>query len=372
LNHSYTIENSTLSIYIEGKLETRQIGRAWTELFDIIRNSQFIKAKVYCDKIEYCDGGGIALLYEILAEVKLMGFSIELVGLSENYTMLLETFKESDFKFSFKEDEFYSTLNRTEKIGFHFYELVQDFQNSLLFLGEVFFSVGKVFKNPSLIRWTDFLDITEKAGVNALPIIALIGFLMGLIMSFQSAIPMQRFGAEIFVVNLVALSLFRELGALMTAVIMAGRTSSSFAAELGTMKINEEIDALTTMALEPVQFLVIPRILAAIIVTPFLTIFFNLFGLIGCLLVMLSFDYPFVTFLNQVVKAVNYGDVLTGLFKSTVFGTLVAAVGCFQGLNTGTGASAVGVSTTNSVVHGIILIAVTDGIFSILFFFLGI
>jgi len=191
-------------------------------------------------------------------------------------------------------------------------------------------------------------------------------------MSFQSAIPMQRFGAEIFVANLVSMSLFRELGPLMTAVIIAGRTASSFAAEIGTMKVSEEIDAIKTMGLSPLEFLVIPRLIAAIIISPMLTTFFNLAGLIGSAVVMMSFQYPFITFVNQVLSAVKNLDMLGGLFKATVFGSVIAAIGCYHGLNTSTGASSVGEATTRSVVNGIISIAILDGIFSVLFYYLGI
>ena len=239
------------------------------------------------------------------------------------------------------------------------------------FIGECVALLVYSFRHPKKIKWLEVLKISEHAGVNALPIILLIGFLLGLIMSFQSAIPMQRFGAEIFVANLVSMSLFRELGPLMTAVIIAGRTASSFSAELGTMKVSEEIDAITTMGLNPLQFLVIPRLIAGIIISPMLTIFFNLAGLVGSAIVMMSLKYPFITFVNQVLSAVKNKDMMGGLFKATVFGAVISAIGCFHGLNTSTGASSVGESTTKAVVNGIISIAILDGIFSVIFYFLG-
>jgi phospholipid/cholesterol/gamma-HCH transport system permease protein len=239
-------------------------------------------------------------------------------------------------------------------------------------LGELIVALIYAAGNPRRVRWKDAFLIAETAGVNALPIIALICFLIGLIMAFQSAIPMREFGAEIYVSDLIALSMLRELGPLMTAIIMAGRTSSAFAAELGTMKVNEEIDALTTMGLNPVRFLVVTRVIATLVMMPLLTIFANLLGIIGGSVVLLSLGYPLITYLDRVMTAANYVDLLGGLLKSLAFGLIVAGIGCLRGLKTTTGASAVGDSTTRAVVSAIILIVLTDGVFSVVYFYIGI
>ena len=191
-------------------------------------------------------------------------------------------------------------------------------------------------------------------------------------MAFQAAIPMRQFGAEIFVADLIALSTLRELGPLMTAIVMAGRTSASFAAELGTMKVNEEIDAMTTMGLDPVKFLVVTRVLAMLVMMPLLTIFANLLGIIGGSVVLLSLGYPLTTYIDRIIYSADYIDLLGGLLKSLAFGLIVAGIGCSSGLQTKTGASAVGVSTTKAVVSGFILIILTDGLFSVVYFYLGI
>jgi len=161
------------------------------------------------------------------------------------------------------------------------------------------------------------------------------------------------------------------MGPLITAIILAGRSGSAFAAELGTMKVREEIDALTTMGLEPVRFLVVPRVLAAVTMTPLLAMFANLFGLIGGAVVMRSLGFSLVTYVNQILSAVTVGDLLGGLFKSLVYGIVVAGIGCLRGLQTTTGASAVGQSTTSAVVSGIVLIAIVDGGFAVVFYALG-
>lgn len=182
---------------------------------------------------------------------------------------------------------------------------------------------------------------------------------------------MRRFGADIFVADLLGIAMLREMGPLITAIILAGRSGSAFAAELGTMKVREEIDALRTMGLEPVRFLVLPRVIAAVAMIPVLTVFANLFGLMGGAIVMRSLGYPLVTYVNQVLSAVTVGDLMGGLLKSFVYGIVVAAVGCLRGLETKTGASAVGQSTTSAVVSGIVLIAIVDGLFAVVFYALG-
>ncbi len=194
------------------------------------------------------------------------------------------------------------------------------------------------------------------------------GTLIGLILAFQSVIPMRRFGAELYVANLVGISLLRELGPLMAAVILSGRTASAFAAEIGTMKVNQEIDALNTLGLDPMTMLVLPRLVAATIMMPVLAVLMDLAGLVGMTIVMVSFGFPVVTIANQVSSAVRPADLFGGLVKAAVFGAFVGAIGCRSGLSTGVGPRAVGLSATAAVVGGIVTTIILDGIFAILFF----
>jgi phospholipid/cholesterol/gamma-HCH transport system permease protein len=229
----------------------------------------------------------------------------------------------------------------------------------------------RAFRRPALIRWRDVLDFAEITGVDALPIIALLGFLIGVILAFESAVPLRTYGADLFVANLLGLSLLRELGPLLTAVILAGRSGSAFAAELGTMKVEEEIDALVTMGLDPMLFLVVPRTIAAVAMMPLLTIFLEICGLGGGALVMRGFGIPPASYIHQLMTALQLHDLVGGLVKSVVFGMLVAGIGCYRGLGTGSGPSAVGASTTSAVVSGIVLIILADGIFSVVYYVLG-
>jgi phospholipid/cholesterol/gamma-HCH transport system permease protein len=259
-----------------------------------------------------------------------------------------------------------------EQIGRATVMLGNDIVDLIAFVGELCAALGRALRHPGLVRWRDALLTAELAGVNALPIVALLGFLLGLIMAFQSAIPMRQFGADLYVANLIGLSMLRELGPLLTAIILAGRSGSAFAAELGTMKVSEELDALTTMGLEPVGFLVVPRVIAAVAMTPLLAVWAGFFGLIGGAVVMLSLGFPLVTYVIQVESAVTVGDMIGGLGKSFVFGIVVAAIGCLRGLQTKSGASAVGESATRAVVSGLVLITIVDGVFAVIFYYLGI
>jgi phospholipid/cholesterol/gamma-HCH transport system permease protein len=226
--------------------------------------------------------------------------------------------------------------------------------------------------HPVRLRVKDFMLVAENSGAKAVPIIGMLGFLVGLILAFQGAVLMAQFGAQIYIADFVGKSVARELGPLITAIIVAGRTGSAFAAEIGTMKVNEEIDALITMGLDPVRFLVIPRVLAATLMTPLLAVLTNLSGMAGGAVVMKGIGFPLVTYVNRVLASVTAADYLGGLGKSLVFGFLISSAGCLCGLRTGEGASAVGNSATRAVVSSIIMIVIADGIFAVLFYFLGI
>ena len=241
----------------------------------------------------------------------------------------------------------------------------------IAFLGETALALAFLPARAKMFRRRDLFRAADQAGVKAVPLVVLLGTLIGLILAFQSLVPMRRFGADLYVASLVAYSLVRELGPLLAAVILAGRSGSAFAAEIGTMKVNQEIDALVAMGLEPVTMLVLPRLLAAIVIMPALTIVFDLAGLFGMGVVLVGDGIPWVAIGNQIAGWVVPGDLYGSLFKAAVFGAAVAAVGCRAGLGTGLGPEAVGVSATRAVVGGIVAAVVIDGVFALVFYHLG-
>lgn len=243
----------------------------------------------------------------------------------------------------------------------------------LEFLGLSIQTFGRLLVGRARYRRSDLVDIIYECGAAALPIVALISFLVGLILAFVGAIQLQQFGAQIYVADLVGIAMAREMGALMTAIIMSGRTGAAFAAQLGTMQVNEEIDALSTFGLSSMEFLVLPRMIALIIMMPLLTIFADLLGILGGALVGVGMLNLSVTeYINETINGIGLVDFAVGIAKSSVFGVLVAVAGCLRGIQCGRSASAVGLAATSAVVTGIVFIIVTDGIFAVLTNALGI
>jgi phospholipid/cholesterol/gamma-HCH transport system permease protein len=368
--HMSMIAPDVLGVKIIGRLDSMSTGNIWRETNLELDRTSPKQVIVDASEIEYCDGSGIGYLFGLRQRQKKGGGDLEIRGLQAEFQQLLDLFDPSEFEGSPEIPP--GHISFFEKIGRSTCQICEEAYAFVEFVGEAGVAIVKALLNPKQVRWKDAFLVAETAGVNALPVIALIGFLMGLIMAFQAAIPMRQFGAEIYVANLVGLSMVRELGPLMTAIVLAGRSGSAFAAELGTMKVNEEIDALITMGLDPVRFLVVARILAAVIMTPLLTLFADLIGVMGGSIVLLSMGYSLGVYFKRIISMVTYVDLFGGLFKSIVFGLLVAGVGCLRGLQTEIGASAVGESTTRAVVGGIVLIVVTDGIFSVVYYYLGI
>jgi phospholipid/cholesterol/gamma-HCH transport system permease protein len=211
-----------------------------------------------------------------------------------------------------------------------------------------------------------------QVGVRALPILSLITFFIGLILALQSAYELKKFGAINFVASAVAISMSRELGPLITAIVVIGRSGSSFAAEIGTMKVTEELDALETMAINPIRFLVTPKFIAMVIMLPCLTIWANAMGVLGgALFGVTKAGFTFLSYLNATADALFLRDIVSGLIKSFMFGITITAVGCQEGLSTGAGAEQVGRSTTSAVVISIFLVIAVDLVFTAIFFFLG-
>lgn len=240
------------------------------------------------------------------------------------------------------------------------------------FLGETFANALSMLLHPRRFRFRDAALAFERAGFDGLPITTGIGFLLGLILAFESAASLRMFGVEVYVADLIAIGLFRELGPLVTAIILAGRSGSAFAAEIGTMKVDEELDALTTFGLPPVRFLVMPRVVAATLAMPVLTIFAELAGLVGGAIVLQLMNVPPVVYWSHVTSATSMFMILFGLGKSALFGFLVGLIGCSAGMRTRNTADGVGVATTAAVVGGIVAIAVTDGLIAVVCYLLGV
>lgn len=337
------------------KLDAAEVSVAWA----LVGGDKRIR-EVDASGLQTCDGSGLALLWFVQ---KSGGATV--TGLRPEIGALLKPFDKLPAEPADVPERDRSLLTQ---IGRAASQIWNDIRDQIAFIGEFTVTALACVARPGQVRWADMWVVAQRAGVDALVVAGMVSLLTGMIMAFQSSVPLKQFGVDIFVVNLVALAILRELGPIMTAVVLAGRSGSAFAAEIGTMKVNEEIDALVTMGLDPMRFLVVPRVLAGFLVTPVLTVYANFLGVAGGFFVMMALGFPFAALWNQLVGAVGVTDVMTGMIKSFVFGILVAGVGCLRGLQTGTGASAVGVSTTRAVVSGIFLIVLVDAVFAAIFY----
>ena len=358
-----------LELQVIGSLDPLTVENLWNKTETQIKNVKPKMVNVDSSRITYADTPGITYFIKLRDLSSEMGFSYELINLAPEYQKLVDLF--DNYVNEKLPDE---TIDEgiVSGIGKATVESIDSSYESITFIGEVMIGFFRYFTNPAKIRFKDILVTSEKLGVNAFFIIALVNFLVGLVIAFQSAIPLSKYGGAIFVADLLVLSVFKELGPLMTAIVVNGRSSSAFAAEIGTMKVNEEIDALTTMGINKIRFLVMPKFIATLVMLPILTIFGILFAMLGGLVVMISLGFPPITYLNEITLAASYKDLLAGLFKTIFFALIIAGVGCLEGLRTKSGASAVGDSTTKAVVKGIILIVVVDGIFGVVYYSLGI
>jgi len=258
-------------------------------------------------------------------------------------------------------------------IGAYALKAIQSISDMLDFIGGAFLAFIKMLGGKARFRRSDLVLIIQECGAQALPIVSLISFLVGLILAFMGAVQLKMFGAQIYVADMVGIAMTREMGAMMTGIIMAGRTGAAFAAQLGTMQVNEEIDALTTMGISPMEFLVLPRMLALILMMPLLTLYADFVGIIGGGVVGIGMlDLSFTQYFHQTQGALNMAHVAAGIFKSVVYGVLIALSGCLQGMLCGRSASAVGNATTSAVVMAIVLIIVSDGLFAVISNALGI
>jgi phospholipid/cholesterol/gamma-HCH transport system permease protein len=257
--------------------------------------------------------------------------------------------------------------NLVVRFGEAFISHLDNLRYLVSFLGSVVLCILQVIRHPSRLRFSDTMNLMQKTGVDAVPIVGLISFLLGLIMAFVSSMQLEQFGASVYVASLVALSMVSELGPIMTAIVVAGRSGSAFAAEIGTMRISDEIDALFSMGISPTLFLVVPRIIAAVVVVPLLTLFSDLFAIFGGLVISVSMlDLTASTYISQTFKSLDLFEFSWGLMKSVVFAAIIAWIGCLRGFQVRGGASGVGNAATSAVVSGIFLIILFDSIFAVI------
>ena len=351
-----------------GELRFRSCFGAWDEVRQLLQPPP-PRLEFDVSQVEGLDGGATALLLELRAEAEAAGSAAAIVGATGRVQSMLELYGAHPKRPSIQAPP--ARIGILDQIGREALSLLND-NNALDFVGDAVVAGGQALRAPRRLNWADVPRLMERAGADGIPIVLMINFLVGLVTAFQAALQLKQFGANIFVADLVGLSVTRELAPLMTAIIIAGRSGAAFSAELGTMRVSEEIDALRTLGLDPYHFLVFPRVLALTLVAPLLTILADVVGIAGGLLVgMFSLDLTFQSYLTQSEKALDLWDILSGILKSGVFGLNIALIACQRGLATRGGAEGVGRSTTSAVVTSLFAIVVTDAIFTVIFHAFG-
>jgi phospholipid/cholesterol/gamma-HCH transport system permease protein len=349
---------------LSGRIALDNVYDMQTELRTLLTQMIPVKLSVDLSQVEYLDSSGALALFTLQAEARQRNIPLDFLNTTPEAQRVMalidaEAIAAPPLR---KEEE----LNFFEQLGQGALVLMDDAYQLLTFFGEILVTlVGCLFR-PFLVRWSEVLVYMYKTGVESLPILGLMSLLMGLVVAFMSSFQLAQFGAVIYVADLVGVGFVRELGSLLTGILISGRSGSAFAAEIGTMQVNEEVDALEVMGFDPVRFLAVPKVLATMAVMPVLTIYCMLFGLLGGLIVGVSIlDISTYAYINQTRKALSTFDLYYSLMKSVVYALIIAGIGCQRGFKVRGGAQEVGTATTSAVVTSLFFVIVASAIFSI-------
>jgi phospholipid/cholesterol/gamma-HCH transport system permease protein len=358
-------DDGGITLHVGGRMDSSNAAPLIKAIGDLIWDRLPCSVTIDLEKVTYLDDFGALVLVELRKMVANGKGQFYVENASDEVDKILSILKDdSEQRPSFTKKRSPKMLIRLGEGSIHH---ASDLKYLISFIGSVCLSLIHVCLHPKSLRTDDTLSYMQKTGVDALPIVGLISFLVGLIMAFMASIQLRQFGANIFVASLVSLLMTRELGPIMTAIIVAGRSGSAFASEIGTMKITEEVDALFTMGFDPTRFLVLPKIIASVVVVPFLTLFCDVLAIFGGLVVgIFMLDLTANAYMAQTVKTLTLFDVFLGFFKGGVFALLIAWISCLRGFQVKGGGASVGQATTSAVVSSIFLIIVFDSIFSVI------
>ncbi len=361
---TYRFERDGYTIRFLGDLRMYDAADIWRDLHNETDNES---GKLVFDlsSVRVADGGVMALLVELRNELAARNVNVEFAGASARVETIVNLYSGHDIAHRHQRRKPEGTV---AQIGRTTLEVKQEAKALLDFLGSMVLAGISLMRNPRAGHWKGIAPLCEKTGADAVPIVLLINFLVGFVMAFQSAKQLKMFGANIFVADLVGISLTREIAPLMTAIIVCGRSGAAFAAEIGSMNVNEEVDALRTLGISPFAWLVVPRVIALILVVPLLTLIADIVGTAGGLLVgIIDLDLTAQGYFIETLTAVHGWDVVTGLLKSLVFSAAIALIACQQGLAATGGAESVGRRTTSSVVTSLFLLVMIDALFTVIF-----
>ncbi|MCA9561981.1 MAG: MlaE family lipid ABC transporter permease subunit [Myxococcales bacterium] len=355
---------------LSGSWTTRGLARSQTRA-ERLPWSSGASVRIDASALDGLDTSGAQRILELQNTLADAGLEFELVGLSESQQDLFDLVLERLDAMGTAEKP--RRVMWPEALGRAAFAKAQDATTLIAFIGETAVGMGRSLVQPSRIRWKELVSVIENAGVRSMAIVGLLSFLLGIVIAYQGGITLRQYGANVFIVELVTITMFRELAPLITSIIIAGRTGSAFTAQIGTMKVTEEVDALETLGIRPMDMLVIPKVVGLMIALPLLTLFAMATGVFGGMVMAdLALGISYADFLQRVPDAVSPANYFVGVGKTPVFAAIIAIVGCYQGLQVSGGAESVGRQTTTSVVQSIFLIIVADAAFSVIFSMLGI
>jgi len=363
-------EENALVLYLQGRITLGDAESLLDRMKDAVAGGNRASVRIDLSGVSYMDGAGVLILLRLEDSIREKGITFTLVRTPEEIRRVMGLIdRESLTRSPLRAES--EPVGMVEGLGSTSVRISKDFAAMMAFLGDLVAAVIHLIRHPREVRWEDVFFSVRRVGAEGLPIVGLISILIGLIIAFMSSLQLKQFGANIYVAQLVAVAIVRELGPIMTAILVAGRSSSAFAAEIGTMRVNDEVDALVTMGFNPIRFLVVPKLIATVIVLPLLTLYADLFGILGGMIVgVAGLDLTAYTYLQASRRSVTVFFLNASLVKAAVFACIIAWIGCQRGFQVRGGVEEVGAATTSAVVKAILLIVVVDSAFAVVLHYL--
>ena len=369
---SVTRDGDAWTITVRGPLNVTTVGKISPRVRALDPGTAR-QAHIDLSAVDILDSAGAWVVHRLGKRLHDHGLAVSVTGTTPDQQALIERVERSEGRRIATQPEFHPLINMVFHTGEVTVSVLKDARSLIAFFGLVTVVLARTVAMPWRLRVTSLVHHMQQAGLNSLPITGLLSLLVGVVLAFQGADQLQKFGAQIFTVNLIGISVLREIGVLMTSIIIAGRSGSAFTAQIGTMKVNQEVDAMQTLGLDPVEVLVLPRVIGLILTLPLVVFFANMMGLFGGgIMCQLVLDITPTQYLNQLHGAIGPWTFWVGIIKAPVFAFVIAMVGCYEGLQVAGSAESVGRLTTKSVVESIFLVILLDAMFSILFSHIGI
>jgi phospholipid/cholesterol/gamma-HCH transport system permease protein len=363
-------KGAAVSIAVSGRVALDSLQALMAEVRAVLRDWSPSQVTIDLGGVTYLDSAGALALVQIETEAQAGSMPFQFAHVTDEASRIMNLIDRKALTTAPLITE-RTSANLIEQIGEAFMSLLADVIMVMIFIGELLRALVYACVHPRSVRWGDVLFYMKRAGVDGLPIVSLISLLLGLILAFMSSLQLKQFGAGIYVASLVGVAMVRELGPIMTAILVAGRSGSAFAAEIGTMIVNEEVDALAVMGFDTTRFLIVPKVIASMLVVPLLSLYASIFGILGGMIIgVTGLDLSVYTYAKQTMDSIDTFGVVSSLIKAAVFAMIIAGIGCQRGTQVRGGAEAVGAATTSAVVSAIFLIIVCDSAFAIILYYI--